>query len=221
VAQASTHIAVSGLIGAGKTTLVQALAPLLGVQPIIERFEQDPYFDKFYDDPPRWAFPHFTFFVQQNLSDRCRIQQAGLDALQERALLEHLLVFGAEFHARGFLDDTDYALLEQLTRTCDQLVGPSRLLIHIDVSIDEALRRLHKRQRPAESSIAADYLSALASHYPGFLGAWPHGPILRLHASEYDFRDRTSVQLIAQLVKGKLNGEDSAVSSAARHTGGR
>lgn len=198
------HIGVTGLIGAGKTTLVRALAPLLGAQALVERYEDNPYFERFYRDPGRWAYHHYTFFLDQCLTDRRRAQQAGGAVVQERVLLEHLLVFAAQFRAQGHLDDSDYGLLDELTRTCDGLAGPSDLVIHIDIDVDEALRRIRDRGRSAESAIDPEYLGALSARYAAMLAQGSFGEVLRVPAAEYDFREAESMCRIADRVRATV-----------------
>lgn len=50
-------IVVSGLIGAGKTTLTADLAQLLGYEALYEPVEDNVYLADFYRDPKTWAYP--------------------------------------------------------------------------------------------------------------------------------------------------------------------
>jgi deoxyadenosine/deoxycytidine kinase len=202
------HIAVSGLIGAGKSTLVEGLARKLHGRAFVERVDNNPYFEAFYRDPSAYAFKHFTFFFEQSLTDQRSATQASGCSIQERVIQEHLGVFGAEFFSRGYLSIDDWALLKRLTTTCENLVPAPDLLVHIDISVSEALRRLRHRARGAEAGVDQDYLQALARRYDAFLGSWSGGPIVRLHASEYDFRKESHLETIGRLVAHKLGEAD-------------
>src|SRR6201999_3729113 len=54
------HIAISGVVGAGKTTLVRGLAREFGCLDLEERFEENPYLERFYVRPPAWAFKSYV-----------------------------------------------------------------------------------------------------------------------------------------------------------------
>jgi deoxyadenosine/deoxycytidine kinase len=214
------HVAVSGLIGAGKSTLVRGLAPLLAASPLLERFDADPYFERFYSDPARWAFQHFTFFFEQSLDDQRRARQDGVSAVQERVIQEHLKIFGAEFHARGFLGDDDFDVLSRLTDTCAMLTGPPDLLVQIDIEVDEAMRRLEARARPAERAIDSEYLQALANRYEAFLAGWePRVRVMRIAAADYDFRVDDDLRLLAGEVTALLDEVGTHADPVARRAG--
>lgn len=189
---AARHIAVSGLIGAGKSTLVRGLSWELGFAPLEERFKENPYLAGFYRQPSLWAFKSFIFFFQRTLEDYIRAQADGPGSVQERILEEHLLVFGEEFRARGYLEDKDLRVLRDLTRTSLKMVKGPDLLIYLDIDPTEALARVRHRAHQVEGEIPLDYLESLHSRYEQMLAKW-NGDLLRLDAREWDFRDATEV----------------------------
>lgn len=59
------HIAISGNIGSGKTTLTTLLAKHYGWTPKYETVAENPYLDLFYQDMKRWAFNLEVFFLKE------------------------------------------------------------------------------------------------------------------------------------------------------------
>ena len=59
------HIAVTGNIGAGKTTLASKLADHFGWEVLFEAVEGNPYLAEFYSDMPRWAFHLQMYFLNR------------------------------------------------------------------------------------------------------------------------------------------------------------
>ena len=57
------YIAIEGVIGAGKTSLAKKLAEKLGAKLILENFEDNPFLEKFYKDPTRYAFHTQMYFL--------------------------------------------------------------------------------------------------------------------------------------------------------------
>ncbi|HMT67013.1 MAG TPA: deoxynucleoside kinase, partial [Bacteroidales bacterium] len=51
------YIVIEGNIGAGKTTLASMIARDCNAKLILERFADNPFLPKFYNDPARYAFP--------------------------------------------------------------------------------------------------------------------------------------------------------------------
>jgi deoxyadenosine/deoxycytidine kinase len=212
------HIAVIGPIGGGKSTLVQALASELHALPLLERFEESPYLSRFYQEPTRWAFHHSVFFAEQSVRDQYGAQRRGDFAVQERILDEHIWVFGAEFHAREYLSDGDWDLLQRLARDLGKVLSPIDLLIYVDIAPEEALRRIKGRRRPSELAVTLDYMTALATRYEDLVTGWTQSEVLRLAAEKYDFRQLNDVALVAEAIRALVDKRSHAADSAARTT---
>lgn len=68
------YIVIEGNIGAGKTTLATKLANEFNGKLILERFADNPFLPKFYDDPGKYSFPLELSF----LADRYKQQKEEL-----------------------------------------------------------------------------------------------------------------------------------------------
>ena len=60
------HIAISGNIGVGKTTLSKNLSTLLG-WPVNESDMENPFLNLYYEDMKRWAFHMQMWFLGNRL----------------------------------------------------------------------------------------------------------------------------------------------------------
>ena len=67
-------LAIEGGIGAGKTTFSTWLAQDLGAELMLERFEENPFLEKFYDNPEAHAFSVELSF----LADRYKQMQSAI-----------------------------------------------------------------------------------------------------------------------------------------------
>lgn len=199
---ASPHIGISGILGAGKTTLVRGLSKQLGCLPLEERFLQNPFLEAFYREPARWAFRSCRAFLQLSLDDCRRACESTQGGIQERIPDEHVWVFGLEYRVRGYLSMREFDLLQELIFATRVTVQPPDLLIHIDIEPAEALTRVRGRARAIEREVDLSYLTALSRWYPPLLSSW-EGRLLRIDAADADFRDpgylRTLATAIAEL----------------------
>ena len=57
------YLAIEGAIGVGKTTLARLLGRELGVELLLEVFEENPFLSDFYADRDRYAFQTQIFFL--------------------------------------------------------------------------------------------------------------------------------------------------------------
>ena len=67
-------LAIEGGIGAGKTTFATWLSKDLGAELMLERFEENPFLEKFYENPEAHAFSVELSF----LADRYKQMQGAL-----------------------------------------------------------------------------------------------------------------------------------------------
>ncbi|MBM4157149.1 MAG: deoxynucleoside kinase, partial [Ignavibacteria bacterium] len=56
------YIAIEGVIGAGKTSLAKKIAERLNAKLILENFDDNPFLDKFYQNPSYYAFQTQIYF---------------------------------------------------------------------------------------------------------------------------------------------------------------
>src|SRR5882762_3024467 len=62
------HIAISGNIGSGKTTLVEKLSKHYNWIPLYESADNNPYLKDFYEDMTRWAFHLQIYFLNSRFN---------------------------------------------------------------------------------------------------------------------------------------------------------
>jgi deoxyguanosine kinase len=65
------YIAIEGVIGAGKTTLSKKLSESLNAQLILEDFDENPFLERFYENPKLTHSTHRFIFCSAALSS-CR-----------------------------------------------------------------------------------------------------------------------------------------------------
>ena len=165
------HIAVSGIIGAGKSTLVHGLADDLGLLPLEERFEENPYLRRFYEDPPTWAFRNYVFFLQRTAADYLHARGHQTRAVCRSARLRSTSKSSAASSTRGGTPERggsgdDHRLDE------DRGGGPSTAG-QPRPHRDRPARRYQNRREnsSAEEGIEIDYLKDLGDRYEAYLSA--------------------------------------------------
>jgi len=72
------YIAIEGVIGAGKTSLASMLSERLSARFVQEKFEENPFLSRFYEDPEHYAFQTQIFFLLNRYRQQQELFQADL-----------------------------------------------------------------------------------------------------------------------------------------------
>jgi deoxyguanosine kinase len=105
------YLVVEGPIGVGKTSLAQKLSQAFGSDLLLERPEENPFLERFYQSPKQFSLPTQLFFLFQRARQMQEWKQRDLFAPTRVAdfLLEKDRLF-----ARLNLDDDELRLYEQV-----------------------------------------------------------------------------------------------------------
>jgi 2-amino-4-hydroxy-6-hydroxymethyldihydropteridine diphosphokinase len=179
------RICVEGTIGCGKTSFAKRIAEDLQAKLFLERFAENPFLPKFYDDADRYAFPLEMSF----LADRFT---------QQRELSEQLNLFGQgvvsdyDVHkslifAQFTLSPDEFALYRTIFYNMMRDTQKPDLYILLKQTTPRLLANIKKRGRSYERTIDADYLDKVRQGYQGFKRTHPDWNIIEIDLSELDF----------------------------------
>jgi deoxyadenosine/deoxycytidine kinase len=181
------HIAVSGNIGSGKTTLAIKLAKHYGWQAELEAVENNPYLADFYEDMKRWSFHLQVFFLNSRFNQIKRIREGGLSVVQDRTIYEDAYIFAANLHKSNLISERDYENYLSLFDSMINYVKAPDLLIYLKADIPKLVGQIEKRGRHYENAIRIDYLKNLNSHYEEWIGGYDKGKLLIVDVNQMDF----------------------------------
>ena len=72
------YIAIEGVIGAGKTTLAKMLAKKMNANLVLESYEDNPFLEKFYKNPRRYALHTQMYFLMSRYKQLLELRQDDL-----------------------------------------------------------------------------------------------------------------------------------------------
>ncbi len=178
------HIAIEGVIGAGKTSLAKLLSSRLSAKLVLEKFEENPFLSKFYDDPDRFAFQTQIFF----LLSRYKQQQDFLQAdLFHRFLLTDYIFEKDKIFAYLNLADDELKLYETVLGSIEHNVPSPDLVVYIQCSVERLLSNIRKRGRDIERNMPEEYIRDLNEAYNYFFFRYKAAPLLIVNANQIDF----------------------------------
>jgi len=180
------HVAISGNIGVGKTTLCKMLAKHYKWNPLFEAVDNNPYLDDFYEDMQRWSFNLQVFFLNSRFRQVQEIKKSKKNIIQDRTIYEDAYIFAPNLQAMGLMTLRDYENYLELFRLMESFVSPPDILIYLRSDIPALVEKIQSRGREYEEGIRIDYLKRLNERYEAFFANYEHNHIV-IQANEIDF----------------------------------
>jgi deoxyadenosine/deoxycytidine kinase len=184
------HLAVSGNIGSGKTTLTEKLAKHYGWKAEFEAVDDNPYLPDFYADMKRWSFHLQVYFLNSRFNQLKTIQGSSESTIQDRTIYEDAYIFAANLYKSNLLTERDYANYKSLFDSMISHVKAPDLLIYLKADIPKLVGQIEKRGRSYETTMRIDYLKNLNSHYEEWIAGYKEGKLLVIDVNNLDFVER-------------------------------
>jgi len=201
------HIAVSGNIGSGKTTLTRLLAKHFKWEPEFEQVDNNPYLDDFYREMQRWSFNLQIFFLNSRFRQVKEIRESGKDIIQDRTIYEDAHIFAPNLHAMGLMPSRDYENYVSLFELMESFIQPPDLLVYLRASIPTLVDQIQKRGRDYENNIRIDYLNRLNERYEAWISSYDKGKLLIIDVDNNNFAtDPEDLGEIVNRIDAELNG---------------
>jgi len=201
------HIAVTGNIGAGKTTLTTMLAKHYGWNAQFEDVDHNPYLDDFYQDMSKWSFALQMYFLGSRFRQVKEIRESGKNIIQDRTIYEDAYIFAENLNEMNLLSERDYQNYSSLFELMKGFVSAPDLLIYLRANISTLTRQIAKRGRDYETGISIDYLMRLNKKYEAWIDSYKEGKLLIIDVNDLDFVEREEdFGYILDRIDAELNG---------------
>lgn len=201
------HVAISGNIGSGKTTLTRMLAKHYQWQPQFEDVEDNPYLDDFYREMQRWSFNLQIYFLNARFRQVKEIHDAGHDVVQDRTIYEDAHIFAPNLHAMGLMPSRDFENFMSLFGLMESFIQPPDLLIYLRASVPTLVDQIQKRGRDYENNIRIDYLNRLNERYEAWISNYDKGRLLVINVDDNKFAEQPEdMGIIINTIDRELNG---------------
>ncbi len=179
-------IVIEGVVGVGKSSLMH----LLGAQGY-EEFEEpvvdNPILDKFYYDRKRYSFPLQVFFLNKRF-EHIKKTNNFKNAVMDRSIYGDA-IFARMLNLNDEMSDEEFGIYQELLENMLEHVRAPKLMVFLEVSVDEAMRRIQKRGRDYELIVERDYWQNLNDEYHDYFDQYSLSPVLRINVDNLDFEN--------------------------------
>ncbi len=179
------YLTIEGNIGAGKTSLAKLISKEFNAKLILERFADNPFLPKFYDDMERYAFPLEMSF----LADRYQRMQddiAQFDLFKDFVVSDYD-VFKSLIFAKVTLQEEEYKLYKKVFDLMYINLPKPGLYVYLYQNTERLLEHIKKRGREYEQKIPAEYLDKINKGYLQFIKSQDEFNVKIIDVSDKDF----------------------------------
>jgi deoxyadenosine/deoxycytidine kinase len=157
-------ICIEGNIGAGKTTLTKALAELTGARAMFEPVEENPYLEKFYADPKRYALEMQFWLMSRRFAmheEAIRhVWLTGQSVIMDRSIYGDW-VFARQNYLIGNIEEMGFENYTTHRKVMDKSLLPPHTVVWLSASPKTCQERIISRARSCEKTVSLSYLKGL------------------------------------------------------------
>ncbi len=193
------YICIEGNIGAGKTTFATKYAKDVNARLILEKFADNPFLPKFYQDSKRYSFPlELSFMAERYRQLKTEVEHQDLFY---PITVSDYVFYKCLIFASVNLEEDEVKLYKTLFQIIYQNLPTPDIILFFKRSPEKLLQNIKKRGRSYEQNIQASYLEAVNDMYFEFFKHQDKSRILILDTNELDFHnDEETYQKIKNLL---------------------
>ncbi len=200
ISEKYNYIAIEGNIGAGKTSLSRMISSYFNAKLVLERFAENPFLPKFYEDKERYAFPLEMSFLAD------RYQQLTDDLAQfdlfKNFIVSDYYIFKSLIFAQVTLQKEEYLLYRKMFNLMYKEITKPDLYVYLYQNTERLLENIKKRGREYEQNIKPEYLQKIHDGYKSFINTEENLNSLVIDVSEIDFvNDKSDYNYIINKIK--------------------
>jgi 2-amino-4-hydroxy-6-hydroxymethyldihydropteridine diphosphokinase len=186
----SNYIVIEGNIGVGKTTLATKIADDFNAKLVLERFADNPFLPKFYEDQSRYAFPLEMSFLAD------RYQQLADDLAQFDLFKDFIVadyhIFKSLIFAKVTLQEDEFKLYKMMFDIIHKETSKPDLYVYLYQNTDRLLENIKNRGRSYEQQIQEKYLEKINQGYLDYIKTKTDLNILVIDVTGKDFVENQS-----------------------------
>jgi deoxyadenosine/deoxycytidine kinase len=182
------YIAVEGVIGVGKTAVVERLAERLDATTVLEEWGQNPFLKPFYEGGTGAAFQVELFFLLSRYRQQLELQQRNL--FQQFTVSDYVFE-KSRLYAYLNLEDSELLIYEKLYALLAESVPRPDLVVYLQAPTEILMKRIRTRGRPEESRLGEEYLAEVNRAYNHYFFHYTQTPLLVVNTTDLDFVKRS------------------------------
>lgn len=197
-------IVIEGNIGAGKTTFVKRFSADVNAKALYERFEENAFLPKFYEEPDKYAFTLEMSFLADRFH-QLKEEQSDRQSLFTSGIVSDYFLMKSLIFARSTLSEDEYRLYRDIFEIIYQRLTKPDLYVYLHKTPDTLLKNISKRGRSYEKSITKEYLKSIEDSYFTFFKQHTELNPLIIDTDKLDFvTNESDYEYICKVINNAL-----------------
>ena len=179
-------IVIEGVVGVGKSSLMHILAEdgyIEFEEPVVD----NPILDKFYYDRKRFSFPLQVFFLNKRFEHIKKAKEIK-NAVMDRSIYGDA-IFARMLNINDEMSNEEFQIYEELLINMLEHVQAPKLMVYLEIGVEEAMRRIHKRGRDYELIVEREYWEKLNTEYQTYFEDYDLSHLLVINVDNLDFEN--------------------------------
>ncbi len=201
------YLSIMGTMGSGKTTVAQLLARELKFQVLEENFGENVFLPRFYQDMNRWAFQSQTFYLMEKIAQLLATPKLleKYSVIQDTPIQQDAFSYAKAQHVLGHMDDAEWKLYQKIYKSFEPYFPKPDLIVFLETSVTELVRRIGARGRGYEQKIPTSYLELLDMLNHQWLTENKTIPVLAIETDGFNIvRSKAAQQELVVKIKARL-----------------
>jgi len=179
------YVVIEGNIGAGKTTLATRISEEFNARLILERFADNPFLPKFYNEPEKYSFAlELSFLASRHKQLKEELVEQEL--FKSFTVADYYFMKSLVFAASTLTGD-EYNLYRQIFYIIYGSLPKPDIYVYLHLNPERLIDNIERRGRPYEKSISKEYLMKIQDSYFSFFKQNPENKYLVIDINNIDF----------------------------------
>ena len=200
------YIIIDGLIKSGKTRLVQILSKQMNARLILDN-QDNPFLNDYYgslaDENNPLPLKTQLIFLLNRYAQQLDIKQKGL--FQKTTICDYIF-YRDGIYAHLTLNDEELEIYKKIFKIFSENVVNSDLVIYLQISFAEMLRRIQETGSDAEKKVPVDYWREVFEAYNYYFFNYKLSPLLVVNMEKVNLENQNDIDNLVKEIKNHKKG---------------
>jgi deoxyadenosine/deoxycytidine kinase len=200
------YIIVDGLVKSGKTRLAKVLSEKLNARLILDN-KDNPFLNDFYSNlsNPDNSLPLKTqlIFLLNRYAQQLEITQKGL--FHKTTICDYIF-YRDGIYAHLALNDEELEIYKKIFKIFSQNVVKADLVIYLQISFAEMLRRIHESGSEVEKNTSTEYWREVFEAYNYYFFNFKISPLLVVNMEKINLDNQLDINNLMREIKNHKKG---------------